>query len=60
MNNSVMTLYELAQKAEAFVVTPQMIEELSERLREAEVQFEEIAKAKHLGVEWLNKPFGTL
>ena len=55
-----MTLDELAQKADAFVVTSQMIDELNERLREAEIQFEQIAKAKHLGVEWLNKPFGTL
>lgn len=55
-----MTLEELTQKANGFVVTPQMIDELNERLHEAEVQFEQIAKAKHLGVEWLNKPFGTL
>lgn len=55
-----MTLEELAQKASEFVVTQQMSDELEKRLQEAEVQFEEIAKAKQVGVEWLNRPFSSL
>lgn len=55
-----MTLEELAQKASECVVTQQMADELEKRLQEAEVMFEEIAKAKKVDAKWLNQTFSSL